>query len=213
MANPSKRKGDVAERDYVAFVQETYPLLVRPDASRILGAGRRDDLGDVRVLYGVATQVKAWGNISAALLDAASGALRQKSNAGDLLGVGVVKVRGARGSTPRWLACAFEDEWPAPLDSSSPTFRLSGRLTSWLLTTADDPATARARAAVTTKAAEAKLPPPPIADPAERVARWVVGGQRIVVGPEAAWMNHADVLLHRARNFAQDSREMYEALR
>lgn len=213
MGNPSKRKGDNGELHYVAHMQQTHPDLVRPDAGRILGAGRRDDRGDVRVLYGVATQVKAWGNVSGALLDAADGALRQKRNAGDVLGVGIVKVPHARGDRPRWLASTLEDEWPAPLPEHTPTFRLSGRLLSWLLTTTDDTRTVRARAEATTTTARGKLPPPPVADPSLRVARWVVRGQSLTVAPEAAWVRHASPVLQRARDFALGSPAMYEVLR
>lgn len=215
VANRQKSKGDRGERDFVAFMQTAYPELVRPDAQRELGAGRREDRGDVRVLYGVTTQVKAWGNVSAALIDAARGALRQKVNASNVLGVGIVKVPHVRPPRPRWLACSLETEWPgaSPL-VDVPVFRQSGRLLSWMLAAQDDPRVARARQMATTKTARAALPPPCVTDPAQRVAILAVPGDvRIVIAPECAWMRHASSTLQRERALALDLREAYGVVR
>lgn len=190
MANAQKRKGDQAERDYLAHFTTVYPHLARPDAMRHLGAGRRDDVGDVRVMYGVACQVKHWSNVSAAIFDAVRGVRRQRFNGGDLLGVGIVKVPRARPPRPVWIACALEDEWPAPVSDSAPLFRQSGRLLTWLATTEDPPAVARARSAARTVAQRRALPPAP-APREERAAVLQVGQARYVVGTEEAWLRVA----------------------
>src|SRR4051812_22437880 len=46
MSNPQKRKGDQAEREVAAILNDT----LGTNARRALGAGRKDDVGDV---YGV----------------------------------------------------------------------------------------------------------------------------------------------------------------
>lgn len=188
MANPSKNKGDRGEREFVAHVQERYGCLVRPDAQRLLGAGRKDDEGDVRVLYGAATQVKNYGSVSTALLDAADGAARQRKNARLPLGFGVVKVPYARPPKPVWLACALEDQWLVPVGPDVPVFAMSGRLVTWLSSQKDPATVATARARATTKTQRSKLPPLPVADPTMRVARWRVRGRVLVVAPLEAWI-------------------------
>lgn len=115
MANRSKAKGDQGERDaVVALIQRVPHLLVQDrQPMRQLGAGRKDDEGDLRVLPGVAVQVKWWNNLTRACREAADGAVRQARNAGDELHLGMVPVpRASRAvGALRWLAVGYS--WPA----------------------------------------------------------------------------------------------------
>lgn len=189
MANASKNKGDRAERAYLAHALAEYPQLVRDDAMRHLGAGRRDDVGDVRVFDGVSIQVKHWSNVSSALIDAAVNARRQRLNARAPYGVGIVKVPHARPPKPVWLATSIVDEWPLPVPASVPIFLRSSKLLDWLRTDQDPPRIAAQRQAATTKTQMAKLPPLPAPDPRHRVALWTVRGTTLAVGTETAWVN------------------------
>src|SRR6478735_12765266 len=56
--NTNKRKGDRAEREAVAVLCELAPDLVVARPQRLLGAGRREDTGDLWVFPGVTVQVK-----------------------------------------------------------------------------------------------------------------------------------------------------------
>lgn len=56
MASPSKRKGDKAELE----VQELLRELLGVPARRALGAGRRDDVGDIFGLPDTVVQVANW---------------------------------------------------------------------------------------------------------------------------------------------------------
>lgn len=188
MANPHKQKGDRAERAYVAHALEDHPGITRADAMRYLGAGRKDDVGDVRVYPGVSVQVKHWNNVTAALIEGAQAARRQRHNGNEPYGVAMVKVPQARPPRPVWLASALLDEWPLPVPDEAPIFRRSSRMLGWLAATSDTPAVARARATATTKRARAQLPPEPQPDPALRVALLVVGDKTYAVSPEDAWI-------------------------
>lgn len=114
MANPQKQKGDKAERDAVADLTELVPDLVRAKPERYLGAGRKDDVGDVRVLDDVAIQVKHLKDPSTAIAPAALGARRQQENKEASEGwevpfhLGMVKFPGARPGTVRWIAVGLD---------------------------------------------------------------------------------------------------------
>lgn len=122
MANRSKDKGDRGEREALAMFIDRYPHLLVQDVNpvRELGAGRADDMGDLRVLPQTAIQVKVWANLVRAVREAADGASRQAKNAAADYALGLAPVPRARkepGSL-RWIASAFD--WPHGLDDWEP---------------------------------------------------------------------------------------------
>lgn len=113
MANPSKDKGDRYEREGVEDLIRICPDLLVPKPMRALGAGRKDDEGDLRVFPDCAIQVKAYGKsyISKAVYDAAEGAARQGVNAMHPYSIGFVLVPNARRiGAVRWITVGYE--WP-----------------------------------------------------------------------------------------------------
>jgi hypothetical protein len=108
--NASKQKGDRAEREAVAILVAAAPLLVLPTARRKLGAGRKDDMGDLDVFDGVTIQVKALANLARGLRSAAVGAAEQAIRANNQFALGLTPIPRARASAVRWLAGTLT--WP-----------------------------------------------------------------------------------------------------
>src|SRR5690625_4924548 len=106
MASFSKNKGDRAEREAVEYLQQVADDLVVPRAQRMLGAGRADDVGDLRVLADVAVQVRNYklDSLGAALRSAAMDAVAQAANGDIPHALGLVPYPRARAGTVRWLA-------------------------------------------------------------------------------------------------------------
>lgn len=129
MGNAAKNKGDKGERDAVEALIQRVPHLLYQDRKpmRALGAGRRDDEGDLRVVPGTSIQVKCWKNLSRACRESADGAVRQAKNAQNRYALGMVPI--PRASTAvgslRWLAVAYQ--WPGGPDQWEPvpTFGLT----------------------------------------------------------------------------------------
>lgn len=96
MANSSKRKGDQAEREAVAVLRGLAPDLVVGRPQRLLGAGRREDTGDLWVFPGVTVQMKYRADPLHALRPAADGATVQAARAGSGFAVGLVPLPGVR---------------------------------------------------------------------------------------------------------------------
>lgn len=112
MANTSKRKGDKGELEGVAVLVTRVPHLCVPNPMRALGAGRRDDHGDLRVLPDVSIQVKTWAAVTRACRESVEGAVRQARNAANPMALGLVPIPNtpkAPGAL-RWLAVAYD--WP-----------------------------------------------------------------------------------------------------
>lgn len=122
MTNPAKNKGDQGERDaVVALIQRAPHLLIQDRRPmRTLGAGRKDDEGDLRVIPGTSIQVKFWNSLSRACREAADGATRQAKNAHNHLALGMVPIPRARTSVGalRWLAVSYQ--WPGGVDQWEP---------------------------------------------------------------------------------------------
>ena len=113
MSNPSKAKGDRYELEATAHIVEVYPDLVVWNAQRMLGAGRKEDIGDLLVFPDVAVQVKAFAAkaMSAGLYSAAKGAEAQRNNARHPYALGLVLVPRARKvGAVRWAASVLT--WP-----------------------------------------------------------------------------------------------------
>lgn len=115
MSNPSKRKGDKYELEAVRAIIDLCPDLVVWDAMRMLGAGRKEDVGDLKAFPDAAVQVKAYkaSGLSAALYDAANGARDQAANARHPYQLGLVLVPRARlVGAVRWASSTHV--WPVP---------------------------------------------------------------------------------------------------
>ena len=121
MANSNKRKGDRAEREAVAVVCRLAPDLVVARPQRLLGAGRREDTGDLWVLPGVTVQVKHRADPVQAIRLAADGAAVQARRAGCAFAVGLVPIPRARGGAVRWVACCTT--WPGQRPEAIAVFR------------------------------------------------------------------------------------------
>lgn len=114
MANKSKDKGDRFERAFAKHVIESYPELIsEKKPMRHLGAGRKEDVGDMHLFSDTAMQVKAVAQPGSALRSAAAGAVIQAGHARAAFAVGVVPVFGARTGRVKWLATVQPDRWPS----------------------------------------------------------------------------------------------------
>ena len=121
MGKPQKDKGDRFERKAVAHLVQWCPGLVVERPERMLGAGRREDKGDLKVFPDVAVQVKALEDAVRALWQAVDGATRQQAHAGLPLHLGMVPVPRARAESVNWLLAATI--WPTPIpDDARPLF-------------------------------------------------------------------------------------------
>lgn len=120
MVNRMKDKGDRAEREALAMLKDVAADLLVDNPMRQLGAGRKDDIGDLHVFPDVAVQVKACSpsTIRAACRAAATGATVQASRLLAPVALGLVKVPGARGPI-KWLAAV--ELWPTDLDPETVT--------------------------------------------------------------------------------------------
>jgi hypothetical protein len=137
MANASKRKGDKAELEAVRVLVDLAPDLARSDAMRMLGAGRKEDVGDLRVFDDVAIQVRCYAAtaIGTAIRSSALDATVQADRGRNPFALGMVPIPGARKDTVRWLACV--QTWPtagliAPPLLEPVEFALVSRAIKWL---------------------------------------------------------------------------------
>ena len=137
MANAAKSKGDRAEREACEFLKAIAPNLCLEGAIRMLGAGRMDDVGDLRVFDDVAIQVRNYRveAIGLALRSSATDSTKQAVNGRVPHGLGLVPVPRARKETVRWLASV--EEWPIPLWADGgliqpEPFKLVSKAVTWL---------------------------------------------------------------------------------
>lgn len=91
MANSSKRKGDSAEREAAAILSD----LTGWNARRKLGAGRKDDEGDLEILGRDTTiQVASWKNVAAAVRQKPRECVQQQERAGTTFGCTWIRLSG-----------------------------------------------------------------------------------------------------------------------
>lgn len=108
MANSNKQKGDRAERDAAALINE----LTGFPARRKLGAGRQDDIGDIDGVPDTTIQVVNRKDITAAIREKVEACTQQQARAGTTHGC--VFVRKPRGgfyvvmSPEQWATYARE---------------------------------------------------------------------------------------------------------
>lgn len=131
MANPSKDKGDRAERESVALLLDLLPEYCRDKSKRFLGAGRLEDEGDLYVLPDAAIQVKFWDNISAAIRTSAHASVVQAGHGEKEYALGLVKISGARANQVRWLACVAPGHWPVETEPVA-EFAMASKALKWL---------------------------------------------------------------------------------
>ena len=129
--NSSKNKGDQGERDAVEMFQTLAPDLVLPNARRKLGAGRRDDMGDLDVFNDVAVQVKCYADIVRALRESVVGAHAQAQRSGTRWSIGLAPIPRARRSGIRWITIAYE--WPSAPNVHLPSFGSSSLAIDYFL--------------------------------------------------------------------------------
>lgn len=135
VANASKSKGVQGERDAVTMWCTLHADLVNAGKPmRMLGAGRKEDVGDLNLFADVAVQVKTMGNVGAAIREAARGAKTQAVHAGLPLGVGMARIPRRNGTTAEaWAMCALEGQWPARAEAVA-EFANPAELNQWLYT-------------------------------------------------------------------------------
>lgn len=105
MANSSKRKGDRAEIE----VQEILRELLGVPARRALGAGRKDDVGDIHGVYETVVQVaNKPSDILRAVREKPLEAERQRLRAGVMFAATFVRLRGGS-----YVVCLTPEQWAA----------------------------------------------------------------------------------------------------
>ncbi len=90
MANPSKRKGDRAELEVQGMWRDHVGVFAR----RALGAGRKDDIGDIHGVPDTVIQVANYANVATAVREKPRECERQQETAGTTFGATFVRLRG-----------------------------------------------------------------------------------------------------------------------
>lgn len=90
MSHPSKRKGDSAELEVQGMLRENLGV----NARRALGAGRKDDVGDIDGVPDTVVQVANWADLDRAVRTKLPDVDRQRSNAGATHGALFCRRRG-----------------------------------------------------------------------------------------------------------------------
>ena len=102
MPNPQKRKGDAAERELAHKLHGLLGLPIR----RKLGAGRKDDTGDIDGLPNCTAQAKNYADTLRAIREGLPAVETQRNNAGTTHSVLFVRRRGGE-----WIAVMTLDQW------------------------------------------------------------------------------------------------------
>jgi hypothetical protein len=105
MANSQKNKGDEGEREVQALLRD---LLGRPNIRRALGAGRKDDVGDIDGVPQTAVQVAWWGKWTEAINIKLPDVERQRKN--KRVRFAVVFIRRSRNAIP-WIVVQTPEQW------------------------------------------------------------------------------------------------------
>jgi (2Fe-2S) ferredoxin len=112
MGNPSKRKGDQAEREAASLLSDLLGTVVR----RKLGAGRLDDCGDLDGLPDWTLEVKNRpGDVLRALREGLADVEREQANAGTPFGAALIRRPGGRwfvAMTPEQFATVVRELLP-----------------------------------------------------------------------------------------------------
>lgn len=125
MANPAKRRGDNAEREVQGILRD---LLGIASARRALGAGRKDDVGDIHGLPATCIQVANYASLDRAVREKLPELERQQENAKATFGAMFCRRRGGQYvvvMTPAQFATFWREAQPVKTDSG----RLVGVIT------------------------------------------------------------------------------------
>ena len=90
MANPSKRKGDRAELEVQALLRDHLGVPAR----RQLGAGRKDDIGDMAGVPDTTIQIANYKNVTTAVRKKPEECVEQQARAGTTHGATFVRLVG-----------------------------------------------------------------------------------------------------------------------
>ena len=90
MSNPSKARGDRAELEVQGLLREHLGVPAR----RALGAGRKDDIGDISGVPNTVIQVANYSNITTAVREKPAQCVTQQARAGAQFGATFVRLRG-----------------------------------------------------------------------------------------------------------------------
>lgn len=89
MSSPSKRKGDRGELEVQGIFRDHLGV-----GRRALGAGRKDDVGDIDGIPGLVVQVANRKDVAATVREKPLEAERQRENAGQPFACSFVRLRG-----------------------------------------------------------------------------------------------------------------------
>lgn len=104
MTSPSKRKGDAAELEVQALLRD----LLGVPARRMLGAGRKDDVGDISGVPDCTIQVANYADLNRALREKIDECPAQQARAGTTFGCSFLRRRGGR-----WVVVMTPEQWAA----------------------------------------------------------------------------------------------------
>lgn len=102
MANPQKRKGDSAELEVQAILQD----LLGVPARRMLGAGRKDDIGDITGVPDVTIQVANWKDVGQAVRHKPVECEEQRERADTTFAATWIRLRGGV-----WRVVLTPEQW------------------------------------------------------------------------------------------------------
>jgi hypothetical protein len=107
MANPQKRKGDSAERELAALLNQALQQYgINVCCERALGAGRKQDTGDIFGLRDHTIQVANWADTAAAARIKPIESDLQRENAKANFASTFIRFRGGG-----WRAVLTIDQW------------------------------------------------------------------------------------------------------
>lgn len=104
MTSPSKRKGDKAELELQGILRRHLGVPAR----RALGAGRKDDIGDITGLPGTVIQVASYTDLVRAVREKVPECVRQQEVAGVQFGATFVRRYGGQ-----WIVVQTVPQWCA----------------------------------------------------------------------------------------------------
>ncbi len=105
MSSPSKNKGDNGEREVQALLRD---ILGLPPVRRALGAGRKDDVGDIDGVPNTAVQVAWWARWTEAINVKLVDVERQQQN--KRAAFAAVFIRRSRNPIP-WIVVMTPVQW------------------------------------------------------------------------------------------------------
>jgi hypothetical protein len=104
VTSPSKRKGDRAELEVQAILQDHLGVPAR----RALGAGRKDDIGDITGCPDTTIQIASWKNVADAVREKPRECTAQQYRARTTHGATFLRLRGGE-----WRVVLTVEQWCA----------------------------------------------------------------------------------------------------